>query len=799
MKRLLLFFVSGILSLSASAFYDSFYNQYSMPLAVACITTNDYYGDWYYATPHIFLVPDYSYQSDYEFCMWDIRSSLLSNYIPGTYPVGTEFEYNGQWYKVLAVKPAPLWKTDGTIYDPDNEEDPISGTSTNEWNYYDWKNLLCNGNVSVEYSYDPWSYTPTYYIRHGFEWSWDLSINIHILPGFGEACYQYVTWANSFGSYDYNYSAVGYSNELTYDCYEKMFKDMTYCEVEGVENLSWENPYESRPATSLKQTFMNCKMSEKVDLGDITVSSLEETFSKVGTPAISSDLIKEVDLSHIKTDNLTSLKGTFKNCEKLTTVKTPASTTSFSNVTDMSAMFYGCVNLRNIDVSYWNTSNVKDIRDMFNHCRMLESLNTSNWDLRKLEKASYAFNECWRLKSLTFGPNFKLSYLSASNVTNMFSDMYACRYIDFFASNDVNAITASNFESLFGAPEYSSAKVSELPFSTKGNHTVVYLPHGSDAITDKMNVVYSYNKDQNDLRCHTYSCEFHDVNHVTTTAGVYYWRAQYHGLEFPRTFKTNAAYYHYQYDSSREYGSAILPYEFVTNDDAQAFTLHHEVPKKMYLEYSDRVPAHTPFIYQNKGGSNRTTHLNTIDETNNFGVTVYATHTTAQREGGSPYLTTAANNTSIDPSFDIWSAKGFYVTDTLWYNPNPTSDLIHYPCYTAPGQVYYIKNDKFVKAVGEHLVIKRNMALFYGYWTMGIDAVAGEAKEYSFEFGNPNGEVTGIDGLSVSEAVDKARTREDDENIVAIYDISGHRLKSVQKGVNILRMKDGTTRKLIKE
>ena len=663
------------------------------------------------------------------------------------YPGGTYYDWddNGKSYYILARK-----------------DDPLTLAS---WlgEYYYWWESLYSGYPVYDY------YGGVQYYDYTWDWTY-TTVTFRIKEGFGEACM------------DYYYHGP--------DCFEGMFKGLNV-RIEGIQNLSmYYQPI------SLKETFMNCNLAnEKIDFGYMYVSSLENTFL-CQYPDYYVNNIKEVDFSHVNTSSLTSLKSTFAGCKKLTTVKTPESTASYwdlSNVTDMSTMFNGCVNLRNIDVSNWNTSNVTDISYMFSNCYMLETLNTSKWDLRKLGKASYAFYNCWRLKSLTFGSNFKLSHLSAVNVTNMFQNMYASRYIDFFASNDVNAINESNFDYLIG----SYTTYDGYRFSTDGHQTVIYLPHGSDAITDKMNVVYSYNNDQTDLRCYTYSCACYDVESHTAEGDIYK-RKVNHGLEFPRTFKTNAAYYSYPY-GHEEFGSVILPYEFVSNNDAQAFTLHHEVPNKMYLEYSDRVPAHTPFIYQNKRSSKNSAYLNTIDETDNFGVTVYATHTTAQREGGTPYLTTAANNTSIDPDFDIWSAKGFYVTDTLWYNPNPSLYPTRQPYYTAPGQVYYIKNNKFVKAMGEHLVIRRNMALFYGYWTMGIDAVAGEAKEYSFEFGNPNGEMTGIDGFSVSEAVDKARTREDDENIVAIYDISGHRLKSVQKGVNVLRMKDGTTRKLIKE
>ena len=56
----------------------------------------------------------------------------------------------------------------------------------------------------------------------------------------------------------------------------------------------------------------------------------------------------------------------------------------FTNVTDMSYMFYGCSSLILLpDISKWDTKNVTDMSDIFNECSSLISLpDISKWDTK---------------------------------------------------------------------------------------------------------------------------------------------------------------------------------------------------------------------------------------------------------------------------------------------------------------------------------------------------------------------------------------------------------------------------------
>ena len=57
----------------------------------------------------------------------------------------------------------------------------------------------------------------------------------------------------------------------------------------------------------------------------------------------------------------------FRNCEKLTNVN--FSSSFYTNkVTDMSRMFCGCYNLKNINYLNLNTENVTNMSEMFKNC-----------------------------------------------------------------------------------------------------------------------------------------------------------------------------------------------------------------------------------------------------------------------------------------------------------------------------------------------------------------------------------------------------------------------------------------------
>ena len=408
-----------------------------------------------------------------------------------------------------------------------------------------------------------------------------------------------------------------------------------------------------------------------------------------------------------------------------------------SEVIGMNSMFHSCRSLTSLDVTNFDTSTVTGMKDMFNGCRSLISLDLRNFNTSKATNMSEMFYGCFKLKCVVFGKEFNRESISnLNNINNLFYDCSALRYVDFYLSDDTDAINSTNVKYLF-------------PHDVEIYTAVVYLPHGSQAITDRQNFVYSYNGDANDLRCPKY----YSKDKVD--------------IEFPRQFKTNEAVYDRTATmGSKEYGSVTLPFEFKSNSDIQAYSLNEQNQNMTELKMVNvqTVPEHTPFAFKRLGKA----EFVMKDNSGNFGITVYPTRSTSAAEktwtvaGGAPEETAG---TPYDGTTGLsnWKTKGYYVKETK----------------TDYDGMYFIQNDYFKRAVGP-LNLVDHRALFYP------TGAAGAASVFALSFVEED----------MATAIEAAGTEQTLSEATEIYDASGCRLSEARKGLNIIRMSDGTVKKV---
>ena len=95
------------------------------------------------------------------------------------------------------------------------------------------------------------------------------------------------------------------------------------------------------------------------------------------------------DLNFIDTSEITDMSWLFEDVRHNFDV----SKWDVSNVTNMSAMFYCCVNF-NCNLSNWNVSNVTDMYSMFTACENFKGKGLENWDVSKVKDMNYMFNNC---------------------------------------------------------------------------------------------------------------------------------------------------------------------------------------------------------------------------------------------------------------------------------------------------------------------------------------------------------------------------------------------------------------------
>ena len=73
--------------------------------------------------------------------------------------------------------------------------------------------------------------------------------------------------------------------------------------------------------------------------------------------------LKSIDLSYFKTDNIDNMSGMFQGCSELMSLNLSSFNTQ--NVTSISSMFYGCSSLKSINISHFNTEELTGMRNMF--------------------------------------------------------------------------------------------------------------------------------------------------------------------------------------------------------------------------------------------------------------------------------------------------------------------------------------------------------------------------------------------------------------------------------------------------
>ena len=525
----------------------------------------------------------------------------------------------------------------------------------------------------------------------------------------------------------------------------------------GLKSLN-VGSFNTANVTDMNNMFNACHSLTSLNLSNFNtekVTSMESMFG--GCLSLTS-----LDLSKFNTENVNNMSNMFGGCSSLTSLK--VSNFNTAKVTDMSYMFNYCWSLTSLGVSKFNTEKVTTMEGMFRNCSNLTSLDVSNFKTENVTKMSRMFSNCYRLTSLdvsnfntanvtdmrgmfsncsgltslTFGENF--STASIKNISEMFSGCSKLRYIDFYASKNVDAIKAvdrsNESDRFYGVPKT----------------TVIYLPKGSLAVSNVVNVVYSYNGDGNNLRCPNYYSE----DKVD--------------IELPRKFKTTKAEYSRTMKAATQYGTVILPYEFTTNESVQAFLLRAEHTGTMWYEEVESVPAHTPFFYSKKTASD--TNVNFNKTVANYGITVEATHTTSNAEGGEPY--------DAGSGMDGWTTKGYYITETV---------------DARSGNTYYISGDKFWRATGT-LKMNPHRVTYQGQWQYGPDATEAPAMLNVITMGASE---TGDDLPSeVSTAIEAAHLRSLQQNARDIYDAQGRRQSELKSGLNIVRMADGTTVKIVK-
>jgi len=85
--------------------------------------------------------------------------------------------------------------------------------------------------------------------------------------------------------------------------------------------------------------------------------------------------------------------GMFSHCEKFVS-QLDLSNFNTKNVTNMSGIFYDCINLKELNLTNFDTRNVVNMSYMFYDCKRLENLYISTFKTKNLIYAEGIFHGC---------------------------------------------------------------------------------------------------------------------------------------------------------------------------------------------------------------------------------------------------------------------------------------------------------------------------------------------------------------------------------------------------------------------
>ena len=187
--------------------------------------------------------------------------------------------------------------------------------------------------------------------------------------------------------------------------------DLSYLDTSNVTDMSFMfyssrsltrldlSNFDTSNVTNMQYMFFYTTSLTEIDLSSFdtsNVTNMEDMFSCATS-------LTEIDLSSFDTSNVISMRqmfdGGYMEPMKLEKIIFGEKFNT-SNVTNMSRMFFACVNLQTLDLSSFDTSKVTDMSMMFCSCEKLTTLNLTSFDTSKVTKYSVMFQETTSLTEI---------------------------------------------------------------------------------------------------------------------------------------------------------------------------------------------------------------------------------------------------------------------------------------------------------------------------------------------------------------------------------------------------------------
>lgn len=422
---------------------------------------------------------------------------------------------------------------------------------------------------------------------------------------------------------------------------------------------------------------------------------------------------------------------------------------SFAKARPVTCMcwFFGCTNLKNIEgINNLNTTEVTDMGAMFRNCSSLTDLDVSGFDTRKVTTMGTMFSGCSKLSTLD------VSGFDTKNVTDMYCMFNKCSGLTTLNVSGFDTKNVTNMREMFSG----CSKLATIYVSDKFVTTNVTEGKSMFNMCKALEGAVSYNGQQNDMAMANYHNGYFKTyykigNEIFPLCGetlsvdnLALTDSKDFVLYTP--FETNAVSYSSELNEGATWETLCLPFEVsLANKNFRAFTLLSVKSDVVELqELEDCITAGTPVIIKMNEGA---TSIN-ITENNKMIV----------REQQDSMLV------------DNCKLVGHYTHKTFGNDDD---------------QCFVINGDKLVKAT-KMSAYTRSMDYssngFRAYMKVCTNT-GSPADEYKID----------IKGSTAIELIKNTA-----EGKPEYYDLEGHRLSNLKKGVNIVKRGNKTMKEIIR-
>lgn len=422
---------------------------------------------------------------------------------------------------------------------------------------------------------------------------------------------------------------------------------------------------------------------------------------------------------------------------------------SFAKARPVTCMcwFFGCTNLKNIEgINNLNTTEVTDMGAMFRNCSSLTDLDVSGFDTRKVTTMGTMFSGCSKLSTLD------VSGFDTKNVTDMYCMFNKCSGLTTLNVSGFDTKNVTNMREMFSG----CSKLATIYVSDKFVTTNVTEGKSMFNMCKALEGAVSYNGQQNDMTMANYHNGYFKTyykigNEIFPLCGE---TLSVDNLALTDSkdfviytpFETNAVSYSSELNEGTTWETLCLPFEVsLANKNFRAFTLLSVKSDVVELqEITDCITAGTPVIIKMNEGA---TSIN-ITENNKMIV----------REQQDSMLV------------DNCKLVGHYTHKTFGNDDD---------------QCFVINGDKLVKAT-KMSAYTRSMDYssngFRAYMKVCTNT-GSPADEYKID----------IKGSTAIELIKNTA-----EGKPEYYDLEGHRLSNLKKGVNIVKRGNKTMKVIIR-